>query len=167
MQNGYKNFANDTRLAFRKSLTSGNLSIIDEFWFKDEFCYRIILESKLVYCVLSMDAGDLIIFLVDKKTKQAASLDDLFFALFPSLKLKEEKKAELINPIAEELRSQNASNEIVAKKIMEHYLLDELIACNSILEKYFSDILHNPEFNWLEQLKIKGFKTTESNIEGL
>jgi len=156
MTQGYKNFADDVKLAFEKYLKDGVLNIKHEHWFENEICYSVVLESRSQYLDLSVENLSLVVYLIDKDTLEYILLDELLMFLYEEKDFKKEKLEYSYNNYFESAKAQGKSQKEQIAVGMDHVCLGSLNAYATLIETYLSDAILGEDFNWTEKMKQAG-----------
>ncbi|HBC85893.1 MAG TPA: hypothetical protein DCZ94_02955 [Lentisphaeria bacterium] len=167
MMNGYKNFADDVKLAFDEYLKQGKVSVRYESWFKGEFCHGVILESVSQYLDFHVDSGSLVVSIIDKSTLEFMELDDLILFLNPGIDLKGEKSRYFYNSYYEEAKSKGKNTGDLAVIAVKHLFLGELNAYSKIIGKCIGETVFTDKQNWPEKVKRTGKVLYVSKAEGI
>jgi hypothetical protein len=167
MMNGYKNFADDVRLAFAEYLKQGRFKVKSESWFKDEFCYSVILESVSQYLNFYVDSGNLGVYIIDKSTLEFMDMDDLILFLNPGIDLKGEKSRYFQHNYYEDFKSVGKSTAEQASVTVKHLCLGELNAYSKLIGKYLNETIFTDSQNWTEKIKLTGKILHISRADGI
>ena len=167
MINGYKNFADDVKLAFDEYLKQGRFTVKYESWFKGEFCHSVILESASQDLDFYVDAANLGVSIIDKSTLEFMELDDLILFLNPGMDLKGEKSRYFHHNYYEEVKSSGKSTGDQASITVKHLCLGELNAYSKIIGKYLGETVFADSHNWPEKVKRTGKILHVSRAEGI
>ena len=154
--NGYRNFADDVKLAFDEYLKHGGLAVKYEAWFKSEFCHSVILESVSQYLDFYVDAGSVIVSIIDKSTLEFMEFDELILFLNPGIDLKSEKSRYFHHNYYEDARNNGKDTAEQAAVTVKHLCLGELNAYAKIIDKYLHETVFTDSHAWPEKVKNTG-----------
>ncbi len=163
--NGYRNFADDVKLAFDEYLKHGRLAVKHEEWFKGEFCHSVILESASQYLDFHVDAGSLLVSIIDKSTLEFMELDELMLFLNPGIDLKGEKSRCFHHNYYEDARKDGKDTAAQAAVTVKHLCLGELNAYAKIIDKYLHETVFADRSSWPEKVKSAGKALNVSKAE--
>jgi hypothetical protein len=167
MMNGYKNFADDVRLAFAEYLKQGRFKVKSESWFKDEFCYSMILESVSQYLDFHIDSACLGVYIIDKSTLEFMYMDDLILFLNPGIDLKSEKSRYFHHNYYEDFKISGKSTAEQASVTVKHLCLGELNAYSKLIGKYLNETIFTDSHDWTEKIKLTGKILHISRADGI